>query len=142
MDPENPSATGLMHFYQEEHPEKVIDGKKAKIWKFLSQNQYEEQKDSLPDLCFATRHKIKGLSEAVQKIKEGTASDSDWQYDGLPDLSSFNPSFTQPQVKYYAQLHCHEGDRTWVSEAEAMKAGQEYDQEPVIFIRSKNDLLT
>ena len=94
MDPENPSATGLMHFYQEDHPEKVIDGKKAKVWKFLSQDQYEAQKDSLPDLCFATRHKIKGLSEVVQKIKEGTASDSDWQYNGLPDLSNFNPSFT------------------------------------------------
>ena len=30
MDPENPEATGLLHFYQEDHPEKMIDGKKAK----------------------------------------------------------------------------------------------------------------
>ena len=30
MDPENPDETGLLHFYQEEHPEKEINGKKVK----------------------------------------------------------------------------------------------------------------
>ena len=78
MDPENPESKGLLHFYQEEHPEKVIDGKKAKSWKFLTQDKYEEQKDSLPDLCFATRHNIKGLAEVVEKMHQNTASDAEW----------------------------------------------------------------
>ena len=30
IDPENPDASGLIHFYQIDHPEKEIDGKKVK----------------------------------------------------------------------------------------------------------------
>ena len=75
MDPENPDATGLLHFYQEEHPEKEINGQKVKQWKFLTAEEYEERKGSLPDLCFATRHCIKGLAERMYKMKDGTASD-------------------------------------------------------------------
>lgn len=87
MDPESPEATGLVHFYQEEHPEREIDGKKAKVWKFLTEEQYEERKETLPDVCFATRHYIKGLAETVKKVHEKTASDSEWAYSGLPDLT-------------------------------------------------------
>ena len=36
MDPEKYCDTGLTHFYSEEHPDKVIDGKKARVWKFIS----------------------------------------------------------------------------------------------------------
>ena len=89
MDPENPEAKGLLHFYQVEHPDKEIDGKKVKQWKFLTEEQYQENKATLPDICFATRHKIKGLSERLQKIKLGTASDEDWLHDSdLPNLES------------------------------------------------------
>ena len=91
MDAENPDATGLLHFYQEEHPEKEIDGKKLKVWKFMTEQEYasEESKNALPDICFATRHKIKGLANRLKKIKEGNASDEDWLNDcDLPDLQS------------------------------------------------------
>ena len=89
MDPDNMRATGMLHFYQEEHPEKEIDGKKVKQWKFLTEQQYEERKATLPDICFATRHKIKGLAERLIKIKAGTASDEDWLHDSdLPDLQA------------------------------------------------------
>lgn len=41
MHPEHPDSKDLIHFYQVEHPEKLIDGKKAKVWKFLTPEQYE-----------------------------------------------------------------------------------------------------
>ena len=88
MDPEKPEATGLTHFYCEEHPDKIVEGKKAKVWKFISEQEYEERKDSLPDLCFATRHLIKGLADKVKKIHDDAAEDSDWLYEDLPDLEA------------------------------------------------------
>lgn len=57
IDPENPDAQGLIHFYQN-HQNK---------WKFLTADQYEAQKESLPDICFATRHPIKSFLERVQR---------------------------------------------------------------------------
>ena len=88
-DPENQNAVGLTHFYQEDNPDKVMDkkGTKAKVWKFLTEEQYEERKDSIPGLCFATRHRIQGLAEALSRIHDETATDEDWRYSGLPDLS-------------------------------------------------------
>ena len=41
----------MIHFYKER------DGE----WKFMRHEDYESQKDSLPDLCFATRHHIADL---------------------------------------------------------------------------------
>ena len=49
--PEQPDATGMIHFY-----------KQGGEWKFMRHEEYESQKDSLPDLCFATRHHITDLS--------------------------------------------------------------------------------
>ena len=46
IDPDHPDAKGLIHFYQQ--PESIG-------WQFVTAEQYEEQKDSLPDVCFATR---------------------------------------------------------------------------------------
>ena len=42
MVPEKAEATGLCHFYQEDHPEKMIDGKNAKVWKFMTEEEYKE----------------------------------------------------------------------------------------------------
>ena len=88
MNPEKPYAVGLTHFYSEEHPEKVIDGKKARVWKFISAEEYEERKDSLPEICFATRHPIQELADKAKKIHEDSAEDSDWIYEKLPDLQA------------------------------------------------------
>lgn len=57
IDPDNPEAKGLIHFYQEK------DDAGVKEWKFVTQEQYEDKKESLPDVCFATRHSIKKLIE-------------------------------------------------------------------------------
>ncbi len=143
MDPENPESKGLLHFYQEEHPEKVIDGKKAKSWKFLTQDKYEEQKDSLPNLCFATRHNIKGLAEIVEKMHQNTASDAEWQYSGLPDLSTVQAELSAgpSEPTYYARMNLdNQEECQGVSEALAFKGGQEFDLNPVVFIRSKKSL--
>ena len=94
MDPENPTTEGILHFYQEEHPEKEIDGKKVKLWKFVTAENYEEHKSSLPDLCFASRHPIKELAESLKKIHNSTASNSDWLYSGLPDLQALSAEVT------------------------------------------------
>ena len=88
MDPENPEATGLMHFYRVDHPTKILDGKKAKMWKFVTAEQYEERKDELPDLCFATRHPIKALAQCAKNIADNTASYLEWTYNDLPDLDA------------------------------------------------------
>ena len=42
--PDKPTATGLTHFYKE-------NGE----WKFVSSDDYEAKKESLPHLCFATK---------------------------------------------------------------------------------------
>ena len=83
MDPEKPEATGLTHFYQEEDPDS-----KVKKWKFITSEMYEQSKDSLPFICFATRHPIKELTERAKRIYEGIAEDKDYIYEDLPDLDS------------------------------------------------------
>ena len=89
IDPNNPDYSGLLHFYQVEHPDKEIEGKKVKQWKLLTQEQYEQNKATLPNICFATRHNIIGLAERLKKIKTGAATDEDWLHDSdLPDLDS------------------------------------------------------
>ena len=93
MIPDNAEATGLFHFYQEDHPEKMIEGKKAKVWKFITEAEYEERKDSLPDVCFATRHYIEGLAKVAKQVHENSATDSDWVYNGLPDLGQSGIQF-------------------------------------------------
>lgn len=83
---DSPESTDIVHFYQEEHPEKMIGGKKAKVWKFLSLEQYEEQRDSLPDVCFAARHVL--IKDILDRVNKNSGSDGDWSFDGLPDLDA------------------------------------------------------
>lgn len=49
--PEKPDASGLIHFYRE-----------GDQWVFLDPEEYEAKKDSLPKVCFATRHPIADFS--------------------------------------------------------------------------------
>jgi len=64
IDPDNPQATGLIHFFQNA----------AKEWKFVTQDQYDAQKDSLPEVCFATRHPMKSFLERVKRMRANEAS--------------------------------------------------------------------
>lgn len=57
MVPGDPSATGLVHFYQE-----------GGRYVFLSQAQYEARKNELPALCFATRIPIKHLIDLDRRL--------------------------------------------------------------------------
>jgi len=50
--PNNPDATGLIHFF-----------KKDGNWEFVTQEEYETKKEQLPKLCFATRYPISDFSE-------------------------------------------------------------------------------
>jgi len=50
--PDKPDATGLTHFF-----------KKDGNWAFVTDDEYDEKKVDLPDLCFATRHPISNLSD-------------------------------------------------------------------------------
>lgn len=77
IDPDNPKAKGLIHFYQNE----------AKEWKFVTQEQYEAQKDSLPNVCFATRHPMKSFLERVKRLRANEAIDGDLNDKSLPDLN-------------------------------------------------------
>ena len=61
IDPDHPEEKGLIHFYQQANEAGETE------WKFLTKAQYDEQKDSLPDVCFATRHPIKGLLDRVTR---------------------------------------------------------------------------
>jgi hypothetical protein len=45
--PGDKSATGLIHFY-----------KKGDEWVFLSEDEYKEKKNEIPDICFATKYPI------------------------------------------------------------------------------------
>lgn len=49
--PEKPEAQGLIHFY-----------KKDDAWHFVAEDEYEAKKDSLPQVCFATRSPIDNFS--------------------------------------------------------------------------------
>ena len=156
MDPQNSNAAGLLHFYQEEHPERMIDGKKAKVWKFLTEEQYEEKKDELPDVCFATHHYIKGLADSVQKVHEGTASDSEWVYKGLPDLAetpvehsgaaehtskttNSNVVIDSASPLYYSftSMGGFNEKKVYATEKEALAGGQDWDVNPVVYYRVK-----
>ena len=49
--PSKPEATGLIHFF-----------KKDEVWNFVTAEEYEQNKDTLPRLSFATRHPIKDFN--------------------------------------------------------------------------------
>lgn len=85
MDPEHPEAKGLIHFYQK------INVAGEKEWKFLTQEQYEEQKDSLPDVCFATRHTDKEFVARLARQKAGEATEEDKNNTSFADLNSILP---------------------------------------------------
>lgn len=77
IDPDHPQATGLIHFYQTP----------AKEWKFVTEEQYAAQKDTLPDVCFATRHPIKSFLDRVKRLRANEASQEDKNDKSLPDLN-------------------------------------------------------
>ena len=51
--PDKPAATGMIYFY-----------KAGGSWKFVTEDEYEAKKASLPDVCFATDQFINKFSEA------------------------------------------------------------------------------
>lgn len=61
--PEKPEEAGLIHFY-----------KKDDAWVFVTPDEYQDKKEEIPDLCFATRHAIKDLKE--QDFPDLTALDT------------------------------------------------------------------
>ena len=83
IDPDHPENKGLIHFYQT--PEDSPDGKK---WKFLTAEEYEAQKDSLPDVCFATRHPIESLLARVKRERANNATEEDRNDTSFPDLNA------------------------------------------------------
>lgn len=85
IDPENPQAKELIHFYQ-----KVNDAG-VKEWQFVTKDQYEAKKDTLPEVCFATRHPIKKLLVRVIKQRAGHATEEDINNTNLADLNSLIP---------------------------------------------------
>ena len=83
IDPDHPESKGLIHFYQT--PEEAEGGKK---WKFLTSEEYEAQKDTLPDVCFATRHPINSLLERVKRERANNATEEDRSDTSFPDLNT------------------------------------------------------
>lgn len=82
IDPDHPEEKDLIHFYQ-----KTTESG-DKIWKFMTKADYEQQKNDLPDVCFATRHPIKQLLERVQRERLGTATEEDKNNTSFADLST------------------------------------------------------
>ena len=148
IDPDNPKAKGLIHFYQNE----------AKEWKFVTQEQYEAQKDSLPNVCFATRHPMKSFLERVKRMRANEAIDGDLNDKSLPDLNQLMPQmqfadgewdnaylttnngdkFAANSPLYYSFSTINEGEqKIFATEAEAKSGDQVWDLNPLIFFRIK-----
>ena len=69
MNPRSPNDDGLVHFYSVVHPSVLIKGVPKKSWKFLNSQEYAERKHELPDICFATRHPIEGITRLLRDEK-------------------------------------------------------------------------
>ena len=62
------------------------------IWKFLTADQYEAKKATLPDICFASRHPIHKLSDYIKNIQAGFEGlNEDSEFKNLPDLAKLLP---------------------------------------------------
>ena len=76
-------------------------------------------------------------------MHQNTASDAEWQYSGLPDLSAVQAEFSAgpSEPLYYTKMNLDSQEECQgVSEALAFKGGQEFDLNPIVFIRSKKTL--
>ena len=150
MDPENPESTGLLHFYQEKHPDKD-----QMIWKFLTADQYEANKDALPDICFASRHPIHKLSDYIKNIQAGFEGlNEDSEFKNLPDLAKLLPevqmvddamnhesqttntgsNIPADRPLYYAFSEEH---KVIATDCEAFDGDQPWDLNPVVYYRLK-----
>jgi len=150
IDPEKPEATGLIHFYQKVNP----DGQKG--WHFITQESYQERHNELPDVCFATRHRMIPFLQRVLRERAGTATEEDKNNTDLPDLTVLQASlvFAQDAVchtqkttlrdesveaaapLYYA-FHKINGEerQVFATEQQALAGGQPWDLDPVVYYR-------
>ena len=148
IDPDHPEAKGLIHFYQTE----------AKEWKFVNQEQYDAQKDTLPGVCFATRHSIKTFLERVKRIRGNKATQDDLNDSSLPDLNKLIPQMqfddaavehtsktsssgeniaaASPLYYSYSKINDRE-QKIFATEAEVNSGDHFWDMNPLIFFRVK-----
>lgn len=152
MDPDHPEEEGLIHFYQ------ATNEAGEKQWKFLTPDQYEDQKDSLPDVCFAARHPDKEFVARVARERQGTATEEDRNNTSFPDLNAiipqlqFNAGAAQHAQKttnsgaaiakdsplYYSYSMISEAEqKIFAKESEVLSGDQAWDMNPVIYYRIK-----
>ena len=152
IDPENPDAVGLIHFYQE------LDQNGDKKWKFLSAADYEAKKSELPNICFATHHPMASFLDRVSREKAGNASEEDRSNSDLPNLLDITSSLAfdkeaqnhsqkttntdavlaAKEPLYYAYHRVNDEEiKVVASELEALAGGCPWDMNPTIFYRVK-----
>ena len=149
IDPDHPEEKGLIHFYQQPG---------SNDWKFVTADQYEQQKDSLPDVCFATKQPIKAFLERVKRIRANQPTPEDLADDSLPKLEQFigeldfdaaaaehqskstnkDESIPSTSPLYYSFSKISGADlKIYATETEAFSGDQPWDMNPVIFYRVK-----
>ena len=119
---------GVLHFYFDE------DGK----LNMLPPSQYEELKDTLPDLCFAIKYPIKNLESRKFPIDLNVLSNyidrgQDFPYHPGVICSTFKEEIIGP--RYYTK--CQIGDDVELQNLceQAFFSPKECDMHPLVFIR-------
>lgn len=89
MVPDQPDAHGLVHFYQVEETKVNEQGESqpVKKWVYVTEEQYEMEKESLPAIVYATRHPIEKLADLSRKIGYGNATEAELNENVLPSLA-------------------------------------------------------
>ena len=108
----------------------------------MTEEEYKTKKEELPQLSFATRHTIENFKSKtfpeletlkVEK-KEGLA-----KYQEEFKLTSTGEQIDAKEPLYYSYSTISEKEqRVYASEAEAIKGGQLYDTDPLIYYRVKS----
>jgi len=98
------------------------------VWNFVTADEYEKNKDTLPRLSFATRHPIKDFSS--KNLADLSALDHQLSFSVQED--------TAPE--YYCKYTVSEEDNeikfVTATEKQALEGGCVQDMNPIIYIRS------
>ena len=156
IDPERPAAKGLIHFYQT--PAADVRGKQ---WHFVTAEEYEAKKNTLPDICFATRHSMQSFLERVKRSRAGNATEADLNDTSLPNFASMledlefaaaatehaqktsnsEASISSSDPLYYSYHTINEQEqKIFATESEAMSGEETWDLNPTIFYRVKKPI--
>ena len=121
--PGNPDYQGLVHFYKK-------DGE----WQFITAENYQKEKDTLPKLSFACRHTINGFKDKEWPDLTNLAQE-------IVDADKFEIEETGETIEGSNPLYCaffKDGDtatREYLSEEELLSGGHDCEINPVIFYR-------